>query len=101
MRRALKSCPRFAPVVVPFCLAGMPGSRAEAQNFPLIARAALMPEEVFLGEPTIFSSADSLDPDEGPQPLRFLWGFEDGDRNAYACRSRKNSFGRADATLMR
>ena len=37
-----------------------------------------MPEEVFLGQPHLFSSAESLDPDEGPQPLSFLWDFGDG-----------------------
>jgi YVTN family beta-propeller protein len=37
-----------------------------------------MPEEVFLGQAILFSSVESLDPDEGPQPLSFLWDFGDG-----------------------
>ena len=49
-----------------------------AQNFSPIARATPVTEEVFLGQPTVFSSAESLDPDEGPQPLSFLWDFGDG-----------------------
>ncbi|PYJ05712.1 MAG: hypothetical protein DME25_07980 [Verrucomicrobia bacterium] len=51
---------------------------ASAQNFPPIAKATPMPEEVFLGQSILFSSAESLDPDEGPQPLTFLWDFGDG-----------------------
>ena len=49
-----------------------------AQNFSPIARATPLSEEVFLGQPTVFSSAESLDPDEGPQPLSFVWDFGDG-----------------------
>ena len=37
-----------------------------------------MPEEAFLGQAILFSSAESLDPDEGPQPLSFFWEFGDG-----------------------
>jgi YVTN family beta-propeller protein len=51
---------------------------ANAQNFSPIARATPVTEEVFLGQPTVFSSAESLDPDEGPQPLSFVWDFGDG-----------------------
>jgi YVTN family beta-propeller protein len=53
-------------------------TRANAQNFSPIARATPVTEEVFLGQPTVFSSAESLDPDEGPQPLSFVWDFGDG-----------------------
>ncbi|MBC7772116.1 MAG: PKD domain-containing protein [Pyrinomonadaceae bacterium] len=51
---------------------------ASAQNFAPIARASAMSGEVFFGQPTVFSGAESLDPDEGPQPLSFLWDFGDG-----------------------
>jgi YVTN family beta-propeller protein len=66
-----------AAVVLLLCMAGMP-LLASAQNFPPIAKATPIPEEIFLGQPIVFSSAESLDPDEGPQPLRFLWDFGDG-----------------------
>jgi len=59
------------------CLAGMPGLGA-AQNFAPIAKATAVPEETFLGQPILFSSAESIDPDEGPQPLSFFWAFGDG-----------------------
>lgn len=51
---------------------------ASALNFPPIAKATPMPEEVFLGGPILFSSAESIDPDEGPQPLTYQWDFGDG-----------------------
>jgi hypothetical protein len=43
-----------------------------AQNFPPIAKAAATPDEAFQNVPMMFSSAQSIDPDEGPAPLTFL-----------------------------
>ena len=67
----------FAAVLV-LLLAFASPTNADAQNFSPIARATPGSEEVFLGQPTVFSSAESLDPDEGPQPLSFVWDFGDG-----------------------
>jgi len=55
-----------------------------AQNFPPIAKATPLPEETVLGQPIVFSSAQSLDPDQGPQPLSFSWDFGDGTFSANA-----------------
>ena len=74
---ALKYCRPIAAGVVLLCLGGMP-TLAVAQNFQPIAKATPLREEVFLGQPILFSSAESLDPDEGPRPLGFLWDFGDG-----------------------
>lgn len=52
-------------------------TKAGAQNFPPIAKATPMAEEALLGQSVGFSSADSIDPDEGPQALTFLWNFGD------------------------
>jgi YVTN family beta-propeller protein len=49
-----------------------------AQNFPPIAKAAAVPDEAFENAAMMFSSAPSIDPDEGPSPLTFLWDFGDG-----------------------
>lgn len=51
---------------------------AEAQNFAPIARASSSAEEFLVGQAVPFSSANSIDPDEGPQPLSFAWDFGDG-----------------------
>jgi DNA-binding beta-propeller fold protein YncE len=51
---------------------------AHAGNFPPVAKASAMPSEALVGEPIAFSSAGSLDPDGGPQPLGFAWDFGDG-----------------------
>ena len=83
MRCAPKYCRPFAAAVTLLCMAGMPGFAA-AQNFPPIARATPMPDEVFLGQPILLSSAESIDPDEGPQQLSFLWDFGDGTSSAEA-----------------
>lgn len=63
-------------------LAGATG--ASAQNFPPVASAMSIPGEVFLGQAILCSSAQSLDPDEGPQPLSFLWDFGDGATSTMA-----------------
>ena len=75
---ALKYCRPIAAGVVLLCLGGMP-TLAVAQNFQPIAKATPLREEVFLGQPILFSSAESLDPDEGLpliavllRPIRFV-----------------------------
>ena len=67
----------FAAVLV-LLLALTSPTKADAQNFPPIAKATPTTEETLLGQPILFSSTESIDPDEGPQPLRFLWDFGDG-----------------------
>lgn len=57
---------------------------ALAQNFPPLVRAMTVSEEVWLGEATAFSSAETRDPDEGPQVLSFLWDFGDGTTSTVA-----------------
>lgn len=52
-------------------------ARANA-NFAPLARASANPEEALVGQPIAFSSAASIDPDAGPQPLTFVWDFGDG-----------------------
>ena len=59
---ALKYGRPFAVAVLLLCMAGMP-TLAGAQNFPPIACATSVSEEVFLGQPTVFSSAESIYPD--------------------------------------
>jgi len=59
-------------------------SSAKAQNFPPFVRATAVSEEVSLGAPAVFSSAETLDPDEGPQPMAFLWEFGDGTTSTLA-----------------
>ena len=55
------------------------GEQAHAQqNFPPFVRATVASEEVWLGQAVGFSSAQTVDPDEGPQPLSYLWDFGDG-----------------------
>jgi YVTN family beta-propeller protein len=77
MRCALKYWRVSAAIKILICMAAAHGL-ARAQNFPPIARAVPMPEEVFLGQPIVFSSAESLDPDEWPEALSFHWEFGDG-----------------------
>ncbi len=61
------------------------GGRTHAQqNFPPFVRATVASEEVWLGQVAAFSSAQSVDPDEGPQPLSFLWEFGDGTASTAA-----------------
>ncbi len=70
---------RGAPAAVLVLLLALTSpTKADVQNFPPIAKATPLPEEAFLGQPILFSSAESLDPDEGPQSLSFLWEFGDG-----------------------
>ena len=66
----------FAALLV-LLLALTSPTNAHAQNFPPIAKATTA-EETLLGQPILFSSAESIDPDEGPQPLSFVWDFGDG-----------------------
>ena len=49
-----------------------------AQNFPPLAKAAAVPDEAFENAAMAFSSAQSIDPDEGPAPMTYLWDFGDG-----------------------
>jgi YVTN family beta-propeller protein len=51
---------------------------AWAQSFPPSARATAEPDEVLVGATVQLSSAGSLDPDNGPEPLSFAWDFGDG-----------------------
>lgn len=57
---------------------------AFAQNFPPLAKAAGVPDETVENAPMTFSSAQSIDPDEGPAPLTFLWDFGDGTTSTNA-----------------
>jgi len=84
MRCALKFHRPFAAAMTLLCMGVMPPMRASAQNFPPIARATPMPDEIFLGQPVLFSSAESIDPDEGPRPPDFLWDFGDGGNSTEA-----------------
>ena len=77
MRWVLNYCRPLRVAVRWLLLAALPANAA-AQNFPPVVRAMPMPEESFLGQPILFSSAESIDPDEGPQPLSFVWDFGDG-----------------------
>ena len=76
-RRAIFGCCSCALLLMGVC-------PAEAQNFPPIVRATTGSEEVSLGQPANFSSAETLDPDEGPQALSFLWDFGDGTTSSAA-----------------
>ncbi len=49
-----------------------------AQNFPPVAKAGVTSPESWVDQPFSFSSAESIDPDESPQRLTFLWEFGDG-----------------------
>jgi YVTN family beta-propeller protein len=49
-----------------------------AQNFPPAARITITNSEVFTADPVVFLGADSVDPDNGPQPLSYKWDFTDG-----------------------
>ena len=55
-----------------------PGSAWAGGNFPPVAVASADPQEALVGETIVFSSAGSLDPDDGPEPLSFDWDFGDG-----------------------
>ncbi len=53
--------------------------QARAQlNFPPYVIASVSSPEIQLGQAAVFSSAQTLDPDEAPQPLSFQWEFGDG-----------------------
>lgn len=54
----------------------MPGVAA-AQNFSPVAKITA-PDQAFVGDSISFSSAESIDPDAGPQPLTFSWQLGDG-----------------------
>lgn len=56
-------------------LAGLEAS-VSAQNFAPIAKIGA-PDQAFVGDSVAFTSADSIDPDGGPQPLTFVWQFGD------------------------
>ena len=60
------------------------GARA---NFAPLARATASPAEVFVGAPVSFSSAESIDPDDGPSALSFSWTFGDGSSSEEAAPS--------------
>jgi hypothetical protein len=55
-----------------------------ALNFPPLAKAAGVRDEAFENTPMIFSSVQSIDPDEGPAPMTFLWDFGDGTTSTNA-----------------
>ncbi|MGI8601766.1 MAG: YncE family protein [Verrucomicrobiales bacterium] len=57
---------------------GSLGVPCPAQNFAPLAKATAARAEALVGEAIFFSSADSVDPDEMPQPLSFVWDFGDG-----------------------
>ena len=77
MSQTLRSYRRLAAALVVLLVVSFP-TRAHAQNFPPVAKASPLSEEVLLGQALGFSSAESIDPDEGPQPLSFFWEFGDG-----------------------
>jgi len=68
---------------------------AAADNFAPIARITATPIQVFVGEPVQLSSADSIDPDNAPQPLTFQWDFGDGTTSSQALPSHVYSTPRA------
>jgi MYXO-CTERM domain-containing protein len=55
---------------------------AVAGNFPPVVEATAAPLEVLVGESVQFSSAETFDPDDGPQPLSLAWDFGDGTMDA-------------------
>jgi len=68
-----------AAFVLIFCAAPL-----LAQNFPPLAKAVAVPDEAFESASMVFSSAQSVDPDEGPAPLTYLWDFGDGTTSTNA-----------------
>ena len=65
----------FAAHVV---LCVMASQSAVAQNFAPVARASADASQYLVGAVVEFSSARSVDPDDGPQPISFVWEFDDG-----------------------
>ena len=66
-----------------------------AANLPPIAQADAAPTEAFVGDTIIFSGGSSIDPDGGPQPLTYLWDFDDGTTSTQADPSHLFSIARA------
>jgi len=60
---ALRNYRRFAVALALLLVVGFP-QKAHGQNFPPVAKATPLSEEVFLGQALAFSSAESIDPDE-------------------------------------
>lgn len=66
-------------LLVCVCLGLLAAERtALAGNFPPVVEATAAPLEVLVGEPVLFSSDGTFDPDGGPQPLTLTWDFGDG-----------------------
>lgn len=69
--------PRDAGVVFAgACMLAALATRADAQNFAPIAKIGA-PDQAFAGDSVTLTSSDSLDPDNGPQPLSFSWQLGD------------------------
>src|SRR6266542_763882 len=77
MRCTLKRYRLSRAAIILLWLVGLPRI-ALPQNFPHIAPACATPSEALVGQLIAFSSAGSLDPAAGPEPLSFLWEFGDG-----------------------
>jgi YVTN family beta-propeller protein len=75
---------RFWSALVAACVLPSLAAPLLAQNFPPIAKAAATSDEALENVPLVFSSAQSIDPDEGPAPLTYLWEFGDGTTSTNA-----------------
>src|SRR5215211_4047950 len=68
---------RFNRHLLVFCLA-VAATTSWAQNFPPAARITITNSEVFIADSVVFFGTNSVDPDNGPQPLSYEWDFSDG-----------------------
>jgi DNA-binding beta-propeller fold protein YncE len=59
-------------------LLALAGTTSWAQNFPPTARITVTNNEVFTADFVVFVGTNSVDPDNGPQPLSYEWDFSDG-----------------------
>lgn len=80
----MRISPRSFEMSILLLLAATILVQINAQNFPPVAKAEADREEAFLGQSFLFSSTDSIDPDESPQGLSFLWDFGDGSTSTGA-----------------
>src|SRR5687768_6340692 len=79
-------------VLVNLCLCLSPNAFA---NFAPFAALSANSTEVLTGQAVSFSSEGSVDPDNRPQPISFLWTFGDGESSSE--RNPLHSFARSGA----